>query len=101
MSISTPMTSIEKATSRLSIETFDAVVGRIEPDGYTNGHDGYPVSISIARLGTDGDGPIHEVVFQWTGNQSAYMKELFRDLSISVSRAMQRRDAMTGVSLES
>jgi hypothetical protein len=96
MTISTPMKPIDKDTSRLSIETFDAVVGRTEPDGYTNGHDGYPVSISIAREGKDGQGPIHEVVFQWTGNQSAYMKELLRDLSIAVSRAMQRRDAMTG-----
>lgn len=96
MPISTPMTTVEKDTARLHIETYDAVVGQTEPDGYTNGHDGFPVSISIARQGRNGQGPIHEVVFQWTGNQSAHMKELFRDLSISVSRAIQGRDAMTG-----
>ena len=100
MSISTPMKSIETETARLHIESFDTVVGRIEPDAYGNGHDGYPVTISVARLGRGGEGPIHEVVFQWAGNQSAYMKELFRDLSISVSRAIQERDPTTGDLLE-
>ena len=100
MSISPTMKPIDRATARIHIETFDAIVGQTEPDGYTNGHRGYPVSISIARLGKEGEGPIHEVVFQWTGNQSDFMKDFLRDLSIAVSRAMQGRHTMTGEAIE-
>ena len=97
MPISTPMSKIEKETARLHIETFDCVIGRVESEGTEEGHPGFPVTISVARLGKDGRGDIHEIVFQWQGRPTtAYMREIFRDMSIAVSRAMQGRDAMTG-----
>ena len=82
------------ATRRIQSENYDAVVGSFSADNYSpEGHQGFPVSISIARLHT---GEVHEIMFLWCGTQDNHMHRILRDLGIATSRAIQERNPDSG-----